>query len=102
MGFAIAVEHENSEHSEEEFWKLLHIHVPLKVLISYPRNPQNKIEHFNELMNDEVFKFQKPPRNEQYLVIFGPRREKGINLYPFPWKAWSCSSSSKNPVFIRL
>jgi hypothetical protein len=79
------VEHENTEHIEEEFWKLLHWYAPLKVVVCYETWPRRR-QHFNEL-KAKVHKFLARSPEEEYLVIVGSFSDGSVN-----WSGWRTTS----------
>ena len=74
------IEHENGLHPQEEFWKLLYLYAPLKVLVCYcypPRHnrwPQRDeyLEWLNQ-MHDGACDFHPRSADDAYLVIIGQR-----------------------------
>ena len=64
------IEHENRHTPEEEFWKLLHLYAPLKVLVCYPPRPDEGLDSFDQV-RDRVCDFHPRSADDAYLVIIG-------------------------------
>ena len=74
----LAIEHENGPHPQQEFWKLLYLYAPLKILICYCHSPQHsKWPQRDELlkwlkeMHDRACAFHPRSADDAYLVIVG-------------------------------
>lgn len=83
------IEHENARNSEEEFWKLLHWYSPLKVLIAYPKHPDEMVKYFSSIKS-KVNAFHPRSQAEEYLVIFGQYR---MDSNKIEWEGWLCRSN---------
>lgn len=76
----LMIEHENGLHPQQEFWKLLHLYAPLKVLVCYCYPPQhNKWPQQDDClkwlkqMHDRACAFHPRSADDAYLVIIGQR-----------------------------
>ncbi|MCR6654678.1 MAG: hypothetical protein NVV63_02455 [Opitutus sp.] len=62
------VEHENGDHPEEEFWKMVHFYAPLKVVVFYSRTPEHHLEGFRNVLK-QANAFHARNKSEEYLAI---------------------------------
>lgn len=78
----LLIEHENGGYPDQEFWKLLHLYAPLKVLVCYlfPSDTQRsyylKVDYvlgWFQQMHDRVCAFQPHTADDSYLLIIGRR-----------------------------
>ena len=76
----LMIEHENGFHPQQEFWKLLYLYAPLKVIVCYCYPPQhNKWPQRDEFlkwleeMHDRACAFHPRSADDAYLVIVGQR-----------------------------
>ena len=95
----VLIEHENGEWVEEEMWKLVHWRSPLKVLIFYDWNEdekttdkrrkwlEEKLEKLQE-MSQKVDKFFTENDETEYLYIIGNREESDGDVQ------WRCATKS--------
>lgn len=73
LNVELVLEHENGGYCEEEFWKLLHFHSPLKVLVFYHwafGSYEAALEDFLATKR-EFDRFHQRPASEEYLFING-------------------------------
>lgn len=97
----VLIEHENGPHVEEEMWKLIQWRVPLKVLIFYDFNDEErnashakhewlatKLEYLKGMLNAS-HNFFSESIDTEYLFIIGARRYLGGPIY---WR-WASSKS---------
>ena len=66
----LLIEHENGPYPNEEFWKLLHLYAPLKVLVCYPKQPRDFLDWISEVRS-KVCDFHLRSPNDAYLVVIG-------------------------------
>jgi len=84
----LVIEHENASYPNEEFWKLLHLYAPLKVLICYlpPKQVNYWLDWFNQ-MRVKACAFHPRSADDAYLAIIGQRgAEKPSQLN---WQGYS-------------
>ena len=76
----LMIEHENGPYPNQEFWKLLYLYAPLKVLVCYCYASQHnqwpqRDEYLKWLkqMHDRACSFHSRSADDAYLVIIGQR-----------------------------
>ena len=67
----VIIEHENDDDACKEFWKLLHLYAPLKVLVCY-RPPSWYLKWFRQ-MREWACAFHPRSVDDAYLVIIGDK-----------------------------
>ena len=77
----LMIEHENGQWPNQEFWKLLHLCAPLKVLVCYlfPRGTSRSYQGIDSMlgwfkqMHDRALAFHPRSADDAYLLIIGRR-----------------------------
>ena len=92
--FDVMIEHENDRQPENEMWKLIFLRSPLKVIIFYHSNPEEKIKECVEMLCEANKSFPENPDTD-YLFIIGTVDRPNQKMY---WR-WA---SDKKPSLERF
>jgi hypothetical protein len=105
----VLIEHENREYPEEEMWKLVHFRAPLKVLIFYDWNENekttqnrrqwlvNKLQSLQNILQKVNTFFAENPQTE-YLFLIGNSEMAGGEIR---WR-WASNINSFQPTVVPL
>ena len=97
----LVIEHENGPYPNEEFWKLLHLYAPLKVIVCHLSSPRlaEWLAWFNR-MRDRVGAFHPRSSDDAYLVIVG--RCGAVKPSELDWQGYKVEAGQQRFAQIKL